>query len=324
MLQNIFKICIYALLTGVLFNCQYKEKEAVFPAPAEINSTSLIVLGTMQDAGSPHIACKKECCKELFNNPAPDRRVVSLGLIDPQNKKSYIFEATPDFHLQMKKLKDYAFFSDKETPAGVFITHAHIGHYTGLMYLGREAMGSKGVPVYVMPVMKTYLENNGPWSQLVTLNNISLQPLKDREIIKLTSNISVEPFIVPHRDEYSETVGFKISGPKKKVLFIPDIDKWSKWQEKISAQISEVDYAFLDGSFFDGEELNYRDISEIPHPFLIESMKEFKNLSVVEKSKIYFIHFNHTNPVLNKKSVQAQILLKEGFNIAEIHSVFEL
>lgn len=140
----------------------------------------------------------------------------------------------------------------------------------------------------------------------------------------VSSNLKVTPFTVPHRDEYSETVGFTIYGPNKSALFIPDIDKWSKWDEDIISAISKVDYAFLDGTFYDGAEINNRDISEIPHPFISESLESFKDLSQEEKSKIYFIHFNHTNPVLIEDSEQRKEILDAGFNIANFKDVFEL
>jgi len=180
------------------------------------------------------------------------------------------------------------------------------------------------VPVYVMPRMKDFLENNGPWSQLVTNRNILLQEIKDHQDILLTDRIKVKAIKVPHRDEYSETVGFVISGPKKSALFIPDIDKWEKWELNIIDQIKEVDFAFLDATFFDGEEINNRDISEIPHPFIIESMKKFEALNKEEKNKIIFIHFNHTNPVLDPKSKASETVRKNGFRIARIGDVFEL
>ena len=223
----------------------------------------------------------------------------------------------------MKILKEYS-SSEKEIPDGFFLTHAHIGHYTGLMYLGLEAMNSENVPVYAMPKMKSFLEQNGPWSQLVRINNISIQEMSHQKEIKLTPNLKVIPFKVPHRDEYSETVGFKIIGPKKKVLFIPDIDKWEKWETNIIEAISKVDYAFIDGPFYDSEEINYRDISEIPHPFIIESMALFSGLTDEEKRKIYFIHFNHTNPVINPESKEARQIILSGFNIARIYDVIRL
>lgn len=288
-----------------------------------ISKTSLVILGTIQDAGSPHIACKKECCVNLFKNHSIHRKVVSLGVIDPQNGKTFLFEATPDITTQLKKLKGLASI-EKELPDGIFLTHAHIGHYTGLMYLGKEATNASSTPVYAMPRMKSFLESNGPWSQLVTNSNIVLHGLTDRHEIQVTSNLKVTPFTVPHRDEYSETVGFIIEGPSKRVLFIPDIDKWDTWERSIIEAISEVDYAFIDATFYDGVELNYRDISEIPHPFIIESMVLFNNLPQSEKTKIHFIHFNHTNPVLNPESEAYNTIINNGFNISKIHDLIQL
>ena len=285
---------------------------------------SLIVLGTVQDAGSPHIACKKECCANLFENPNPNRKVVSLGVLDHDNKQTFLFDATPDISEQVKLLTRSASWDADELPSGIFLTHAHIGHYSGLMYLGKEATNANAVPTFIMPKMKGFLEQNGPWNQLVSQKNIDLHSIENGAVLSMTSNLKVIPLQVPHRDEFSETVGYKIIGPNKSVLFIPDIDKWEKWKINIIDVIKTVDYAFLDASFYDGDELNTRDISQIPHPFVIESMALFESLSSLEKKKIHFIHFNHTNALLDIKSEQAEIVKKKGFYIAQFNQKFEL
>ncbi len=312
----------FILLAFFIFSCQ-PEIEKATPLPTSFQN-SLIILGNIQDAGSPHIGCAKKCCAALFKNNNRNRKVVCLGLVDHDNEKKYLFEATPDITTQLKDLKNYATFSEKEMPDGIFLTHAHIGHYTGLMYLGKEAKGAKNVPVYAMPRMKTFLEENGPWSQLVSHNNIEIRSLKNNGTTDLTPNLKVTPFTVPHRDEYSETVGYTIQGPNKKVLFITDINKWEKWDIKIEDVIANVDYAFLDGTFYDGAEINHRDISQIPHPFIIESLERFKDLTLKEKNKIHFIHFNHTNPVLDKTSEAYKKVIQSGLKVAEIGAVFEL
>ncbi len=316
------------LLFGILLlaACNTKtpsQKSVVSEDKITPKAVSLYILGTVQDGGSPHIGCKRECCAALFLNPDANRKVVSLGVVDHEKEKSYLFEATPDITSQMKSLKEFA-QKETETPNGIFLTHAHIGHYTGLQYFGREALGAKQVPVYAMPQMKSFLESNGPWNQLVTLENISIQEMGNEMRVQLTSNLSVIPFIVPHRDEYSETVGFKIIGPSKTALFIPDIDKWSKWEKNIIDEIKVVDYAFLDASFYDGAEINNRDISEIPHPFVIESLHLFQQLPENEKRKIHFIHFNHTNPLLNKESNQYREVIQQGYNIAGFKEKIDL
>jgi len=323
------KLFIILFSFFILYSCiesTNTESDSIGKSSSDyiISETSLIILGNVQDAGSPHIACKKDCCKELFANGDNSRKVVSLGLIDPENKKTYLIEATPDIATQLKILKKYSPFNMKETPDGIFLTHAHIGHYTGLMYFGKEAMNANLVPVYTLPKMNSFLKENGPWGQLVSGNNIKLIEMSDGKEISLSTNIRIIPFRVPHRDEYSETVGYTVVGPHKRILFIPDIDKWEKWETNIIEAILEVDYAFIDGTFYDGDEINNRDISEIPHPFIIESMSLFKELPSEEKRKIYFIHFNHTNPALRPESKQAKRILKNGFNISSILDVIKL
>jgi len=310
-----------------ILSCTETQVSSVTPEKSvdvDITSTSLILLGTIQDAGYPQIACKKSCCIDAFKDPNIVREVISLGLIDTEEDKTYLFEATPDMVKQMKRLTQYEKDNPKEIADGIFLTHAHIGHYTGLMYLGKEAMDAKQVPVYAMPKMKTYLENDGPWSQLVKRENISLQELKNDQEVQLSEKLQVTPLQVPHRDEYSETVGYKIKGPNKSALFIPDIDKWEKWDRDIIEEIKKVDYAFVDATFYSGAELAFRDISQIPHPFIIESLEKFGNLSAEEKSKIIFIHFNHTNPVVNIQSEEAQKVLEAGFRIGGRDMVFEM
>ena len=281
---------------------------------AEERAPYIYILGVAQDAGFPQAGCYKPHCMPGWNDPERKITATSLGLIDPSSKKKYIFEATPDFPEQLFLLEQEA-PSDDFSLNGIFITHAHIGHYTGLMYLGREAMGANGLPIYVMPNMEQYLRENGPWSQLIALNNISLIPLRN-DHSEILNNLKVTPFLVPHRDEFSETVGYSIQGPQKTALFIPDINKWSQWKENILERIQLVDYALIDATFYDNNELPGRDMSKIPHPFVVETMATLSLLPREQREKVWFIHMNHTNPLLNVNSDQAQGVRAQGFNIA--------
>lgn len=315
-------LLLFAL--GYLLSChQAQVSHGEKPMDTTPNSPYIVVLGSVQDAGSPHAACTKECCIDLFNNPDPTRLVTALGIVDPINDKQFLLEASPDLPRQMKYLSSLS-KSEKEVPDAIFITHGHIGHYTGLMYLGKESMNAKSTPVYAMPRMKKFLEQNGPWDQLVNINNITLIGLQADSSIQVSNQISITPMLVPHRDEYSETVGYLISGPNKKALFIPDIDKWSKWERSIVALIKQVDYAFIDATFYDSKEINNRDISEIPHPFVIESMALLDHLPEQEKSKVHYIHLNHTNPLLDKSSKATKTVLERGYNIATFLQQLEL
>ena len=278
----------------------------------EMPNQFITVLGNVQDAGYPHIGCEKNCCNKNFNSSAVNF-VTSLGVTDLVDNKSFLFEATPDISKQLKFLNNN--YSSSTIVDGVFITHAHIGHYTGLMYFGREALGAHKVPVYVMPKMKQFLESNSPWNQLIDLDNVQLREIFKNKKITISKNLIIVPFTVPHRDEFSETVGYKIIGPNKSALFIPDINKWSLWNKDIVAEVKDVDYAFLDATFFKDGEVN-RPMDEIPHPFIVETINLFKNESIQVKNKIHFIHFNHTNISLQYKNPVIDSIRKLGYNFA--------
>ena len=290
----------------------------------ELNSTNnnpfIVILGTLQDGGSPHIGCQKDCCK--YQDPT--KKIVSLGLVDPSENKKFLIEATPEINNQLKKLDSVSGSKLTNSIDGIFLTHAHIGHYSGLMYLGKEAWNSNSIPVYAMPKMKLFLENNGPWSQLIKINNIVLNEIEDKKSTKISDNLIITPYTVPHRDEFSETVGYKIIGPNKSALFIPDIDKWSKWDMNITEIIKEVDYALIDGTFYGIGELNNRNMAEVPHPLITESMELFGAMSEKDRNKIWFIHLNHTNPAMNKNSAEYKMIIDKGFHVASYGQLISL
>ncbi len=287
-----------------------------FALPASANETFIVVLGVAQDAGYPQIECYKPHCNRAWKNAGYRRLTSSIAVVDQAIQQTFLFDATPDIREQLYRLHKIAPTKRYELN-GVFLTHGHIGHYTGLMQFGHEAMGTKHVPVYAMPRMKTFLSANGPWSQLVNYENISLVEMGDGKAAVLSTNLSVTPLRVPHREEYTEAVGFRIVGPSKSALFIPDIDKWETWDTDIRDLIKSVDYALLDGSFYRDGELPNRDMSNIPHPFVNESMDLFSGLSTTDKSKVIFIHFNHTNPLLIDGSPEQLEVLQRGFRFAK-------
>ena len=286
------------------------------------SSLRLNVIGTLQDGGSPHIGCEKKCCKFLSQEEKDQRLITSLALVDINHDKLFLFEATPDIEKQIRSLNNN--FKKELNLKGIFLTHAHIGHYSGLMYLGKEALGANRVDVFVMKRMFNFLKNNGPWSQLVNEKNIVLNKIIENKNIVLNNNVSVIPILVPHRDEFSETVGYYIKGRNKTILFLPDIDKWGKWNKSLVEVLKKVDYAFIDATFYDNKEINNRDISEIPHPFVIETMSLLKDLSISERKKVYLIHMNHTNPLLDSSSKEYKKVINFGFNIANIGMSFYL
>lgn len=277
----------------------------------------LVVLGTAQDAGYPQAGCQRECCAPAWKDHKKIRHPCCVAVVDPQSQRRWILDCTPRFPEQLRLLDQVAPTKKRPGIAGLFLTHAHIGHYAGLIHLGREAMGTKKVPVFAMPRMSRYLRKNGPWSLLVELKNIELQPLAHGKSVALTKTIKVTPLLVPHRGEFSETVAFHIEGPNRSVLYLPDIDRWEQWNIKIEKYLRKVDRAYLDGTFYSREELPGRDFSKIPHPLITESIQRFAPLPVAERDKVHFLHLNHTNPALHPNSKARRVVRQAGHHVAK-------
>ena len=265
--------------------------------------------------GYPQTGCYQPHCMRAWKDPSLKRLTSSIAVVDSKHSAKYLFDATPDMREQLYDLHVEAPDSSHAL-AGVFLTHGHMGHYTGLMHFGHEAIGADAIRVFAMPRMHDYLTNNGPWSQLVSIRNIELVRIEDGKQIILNDELLVVPLLVPHRDEYTETVGYRIKGPNKSALFIPDIDKWAKWDIDIRELVREVDYALLDATFFADGELPGRDMSQIGHPFVQESMELFADFAEEDKAKIIFIHFNHTNPLLIDGSDAQKTVKVLGFRFA--------
>ena len=290
------------------------------PEPVQSCSVEFIILGTAQDAGAPQIGNSEDLG---WQDRSLKGLASSAALVDHRDGSRYLFEATPDMREQIYRLDQIA-PPKTEAPlglSGVFLTHAHIGHYAGLMFAGHESAGTKGLKVYAMPRMTEYLKGNGPWSQLVEYGNIELQPLTAGTAETLADAVRVTSYQVPHRDEFSETVGFEVKARDKAVLFLPDIDSWAEWEQAygqtIEARLSAVDYAFLDATFYDDNELPGRDMSAIPHPRLKGSMDRFDKLPKSEQAKVRFIHLNHTNPARFETSDIFKEITRRGYKLAK-------
>ena len=274
----------------------------------------LIVLGTCQDGGYPQSGCISSCCAKVQNS---NRLVSSIAVTNDSKDKCWIFDASPDIKFQLNMLKGYMGESKFPHISGIFLTHAHIGHYLGLLSLGLEVMNLNEVPVYAMPKMAHFIENNAPFNQLIEKGNIVLKVLGEDSQIHLDSQCTVFPFSVPHRNELSETVGYNIKTNISSTIFIPDIDSWDQWDMNMLGFIEKHDLLFLDGTFYDKNELKLRDINKVPHPSITESMDLFSVLNKEDRGRIYYTHFNHTNKILKSNSKERRNVLDRGYNLAK-------
>ena len=285
------------------------------------NLTKIKVLGTAQDAGHPQLNCSCEHCRQARKDKSLSLLQSSIAVADLKDKKTFMLDATPAFPEQLNLLNDFAAKENMATEhlSGILLTHAHLGHYTGLMYLGKEALNTSNFPVYLSQKMLDFLKDNAPWSDLIK-NNLKPLVFKFEENYQLTENISFRAVEVEHRNEYADTVGFIIETKEQSFFYLPDFDSWSSLAERFREILKEVDLAFIDGTFFDKKELGElrgRELSEVPHPPILESMALFSDLAEEQKQKIYFTHFNHTNRIFDQDGKKKKLVEKNGFNILE-------
>ena len=265
-----------------------------------------VVLGVAQDGGHPQLGCTRSCCAPSRGRHLP----ASLGLVDPDTGRRWLVDASPALPEQWSRWMG----AGPVTLDGVLLTHAHIGHYLGLAQLGREVMGATGVPVYAMPRMAAFLRDNGPWSQLVDLGQIALAPVAAGVPVTL-GPFTATAWTVPHRDEFSETVAWTIAGPRGRLLWLPDLDAWDRWDRALPEVLAGVDVAYVDGTFFADGELQ-RDMRQIPHPRVVETLARVSSLPASERAKVRFVHLNHTNPALDPTSEAWAAVAAAGARVA--------
>jgi pyrroloquinoline quinone biosynthesis protein B len=272
------------------------------------------VLGIAQDGGHPQAGCLAPCCRDAWGDPGRRHRVSCLGIVIP-GAGAYLIDATPDLGHQIHDLGVQTSGAGTFAPAGIFLTHAHMGHVLGLLHLGREAMGAKAVPVFAMPRLLDFLSRNAPWSLLASWGHAAWRPLAAGRPVPLTGGVGVTPVAVPHRGELSETVGYVISGARGRILYVPDIDSWDLWDVPLEEAVARVDHAYLDGTFFDEGELPGR-FAAVAHPSVRATVERIQRRAPELSGRVRFLHLNHTNPLLQGGGEARDLLDAAGCHVA--------
>lgn len=288
------------------------------PAPPAIEGPTVVVLGIAQDGGLPHPACSCPRCASARKDDRDPVYVASLGLVTETGER-LVFDATPDLPDQLHLLRGGARRPgniDRAPLDGVFLSHAHIGHYLGLAYLGFEAVNAEGTDVHVTPSMHAFLRDNAPWDMLVRNRNIIVHDLRGGAALEL-GTVKVRAVTVPHRDEYTDTVAYRITGPQRTVLYVPDTDPWARWKTPPEKLFEDVDVALVDGSFYSLDELPGRDVTQIGHPLVVDTMDLLEPRVHAGTLEVHFIHLNHSNPALDPDAPEREKIESRGFHIAQ-------
>lgn len=260
-----------------------------------------IVLGSAQDAGNPQMGS---------TGRGPQRLIASVGVIGPDGS-ALLLDVTPDVREQILMLNRYrAHARTSNVVDHVSLTHAHMGHYTGLIHFGKEAHNATGIRTWVTASMAAFLTTNQPWLSLVDGGHLVLEVIAPGEPVEVASGLTLRLLTVPHRDEFSDTVAMSVND---ELLYVPDIDTWERWPIA-EAEIGRHRVSLLDGCFASSSEVPGRDISAFPHPLVADTVRRFGHLA--RERRIILTHLNHTNPVSDPESVEAALVAQSGFEVA--------
>jgi pyrroloquinoline quinone biosynthesis protein B len=263
-----------------------------------------LVLGTAQDGGLPHAGCACARCEGARADPSRRRRVASIALLGVTGRMLLV-DATPDLPDQLAVAAAAAGRGERG-PGGLLLTHAHMGHYLGLAWFGREGLHARGLPVHATPRMLEFLARNRPWAHLLDRGEIVPRPLTPGVAFPF-DGLEVEPFLSPHRAEDTDTIGVEVRGPRARLVYVPDADVFPP---DVVARIRGADAALVDGTFLSPDELP-RSVTEVPHPFVRDSVVRLAG----GRGRIRFTHLNHTNPLADPGGAEAAAL-PPGFGVA--------
>lgn len=284
-----------------------------------------MILGTAQDGGMPQAGCYRPAC-EAARSAADPYFVASMALLAPESDRFYLVDASPDLVRQLDLIpyREFRHRAAARRPFdGIFLTHAHIGHYLGLALLGREGLGIDPTACWCTPRMASFLSTNGPWSLMVEEGRLDLRPMTPGRRYTIDDQLSATAIAVPHREEYSDTVGFLFEGPEESLFYLPDVDRWGVGGFDLEAVVDRADVALLDGSFYSAAELPGRAQEDIPHPLIPDTMARLQS-RVDRGARVVFTHLNNSNPVFDPRSDEHRTVIERGFEIAREGDTFDL
>jgi pyrroloquinoline quinone biosynthesis protein B len=277
------------------------------------------LLGVAQDGGRPQAGCTRPCCAGL--PPEDTSYPVALGISDGDS--NHLIEATRFLGQQLT-------IWGQTNIENVLLTHAHFGHVDGLGLFGKETMNARNVGLHLSSEMEHLVDRTPQWALMVDQGVFQPTTFHDRDNLHFSSNLTVQPVHVPHRDELSDMHAFVIRGPNRSLLFLPDHDTWAETLERHNQpdirswlKALEVDIALIDGTFWSSDELAGRNQDKVPHPPVSQTI-DLLGMRQENDPEIYFIHLNHTNPLYDPNSAASAHLALTGWLVAQQGQRFTL
>jgi pyrroloquinoline quinone biosynthesis protein B len=269
-------------------------------------ATSFIILGSGQDGGAPQVGQASS---------VSHRRSASSVCIVSNEGMVLLLDASPDVRQQSLALLESTVYPSDRTSLvdGICITHAHMGHYAGLLHFGTEAAATEHVPLIGTSRFLEFFSANEPWADLIRSGHVDAT-LIGNDTMMIDDILGLNAIAVPHRGEHTDTVAYSVSiRDTPWLLYVPDVDDWTRWPEA-ETEIARHDFALVDATFSSIDELQGRNIGRIPHPLVPDTISRFRHLTA--GTQIILTHINHSNPLGRFESPITGQALVAGFKIA--------
>lgn len=271
------------------------------------SETLLVIMGSAQDGGVPQLG--------MHEAGSIERTAASAAILGPRGE-ALLLDASPDVRRQQRALLSYPRYAARHGNAfdGILLTHGHIGHYAGLVQFGMEAHNADLVPCWGTRRMGAFLRSNEPWARLFREGHLVFYEIAPGEAFQPIPGLIAEAVAVPHRDEYTDTVGYVITASAgRSALYLPDLDDWSNW-DACDSVVEAVDVAVVDATFFDDSEALGRLLAEVPHPFVVDTVARFEARAAA--TRFVLSHLNRSNPLCDPESEQSAWVRARGFEVA--------
>lgn len=300
----------------------------------------LRVLGSAAGGGFPQWNCACVNCQGLRSGTiAAKPRTQSQLALSLDGQSWHLLNASPDLRQQINAYSDLQpdNRSSRNSPIkSVVLTNADIDHTLGLLLL-RE---SQPLRIYsTESVRATVRDQNSYFNMLNQFSGHTEWNTIQPEVPFDLSGLRCVAVAMGGRPPFwGQTLPESVAGPFVIGLILEDPSKKTRVgyfpgvnaiDDKLMVKLSECDAIFMDGTFWDEEELvrhrpgsrTARQMQHIPISGKDGSLEVFKHLP--KRTKKFFIHINNTNPILNEKSKEYSSVREFGWDIAydgmEIH-----
>lgn len=293
------------------------------------------VLGSAAGGGFPQWNCAcPNCRRARSGDPNVSARRNDSLAVSPDGIRWALLNASPDICLQSEA---HACLHPGPPLRGspvqtVLLTDAELDHTTGLLGLRQGS----SIDIYAPPPVLLALADGFPIRRILEpyASNRWLEAIPEESFPLFGGQLSVCPFYLGHkppryvsasqpshptRESEPWVVGYRIMDRETGgvAVYAPGIESWS---ETLERHMEGADVLFVDGTFWQSDELralgvSELDASEMGHLPIAGTNGSADRLARLSASRKVYVHINNTNPILVDHSPERRSLTAMGIEV---------